>query len=167
MSDRVKSGLRKVIEHFLRPTDYHALYPGKVAAQNADGNLDIVPDDSRLPGLQDVPLRYGIPCVTAKIREGSRVLVGFENGNPKAPVATVWDTASIEHIIIAPDKVYLGGNGNAQPVARLGDAVECLMPPIVPVSGTLSGAPFTGVLTIINPIVGIITSASNQKAFAE
>ena len=167
MSDRVKNGLQKVIQCFLRPTDYHALYPAKVVSQNAAGNLDVTPDDARLPGMQDVPVRYGIPCVSATIREGSRVLIGFENGNPKHPIATVWDTASVEYIIVAPDKVYLGGNGgDAQPIARLGDAVECLMPPVVPVVGTLSGAPFSGVLTIVDPIVGIISS-SGSKGYSE
>lgn len=166
-SDRIKDSLIKLVTHILKPTDYHALYPARVVAQTPEGLLDVVPDDTRLAGITNVPIRYGIPCVAAKVRKDSRVLIGFEGGNPKKPVATLWDVASVEHIIIAPDKVYLGGNANAQPIARLGDAVECLMPPVVPVSGTLSGAPFAGVMTIINPVVGIITSSSNQKAFAE
>lgn len=127
-TDRIKAGLLSIISHVLQPTDYHAMYPARVVLQTEGGLLEVVPDDPRLVGITNVPIRYGIPCVTAKIRPGSRVLIQFENGNPKCPVATVWDSASVEHVIIAPDKTYLGGNSDdAWPIARVGDMVECYL----------------------------------------
>jgi hypothetical protein len=143
------------------------MYPARVVLQNADGLLEVVPDDTRLPGITNVPIRYGIPCVSAKIRAGSRVLIGFENGNPKAPVATVWDTASVESIVVAPDKTYIGGDSDeAHPIARVGDMVECLMPPLCPVTGTVGGAPFVGMITIVDVVMGTITSGAS-KGFSE
>lgn len=127
-SDRIKEGLLRIVSHVLRPTDYHAMYPARVVSQTDGGLLEVVPDDPRLKGMNNVPIRYGIPCVTATIRKGSRVLIQFENGNPKTPVATLWDAASVEKIIVAPDKLYIGtGGGDAWPIARMGDMVECYL----------------------------------------
>lgn len=163
-SDRIKGRLLDIIQHVLKPTDYHALYPARVVSQTPGGLLEVIPDDTRLSGMT-VPIRYGIPCVTAKIRKDSRVLIGFEGGNPKKPVATLWDAADIEQIIIAPDKLFIGSDGgNAWPIARQGDYIECLLPPVMPVAGTLSGAPFSGVLTIIDPVVGVISSGAAKGA---
>jgi hypothetical protein len=64
-----------------------------VAAQNGDGSLELQPDDERLPPVSRVPLRLGLPGVAVKVAAGSRVLLGFEGGDARSPVALLWEPA--------------------------------------------------------------------------
>lgn len=83
--------LMAIIERAISRMDYYALYPCRVVQQNGDGTLDLSPDSARLSGLSHVPVRLGLPGATVKVDSGSRVLLGFENGSPSAPVATIWE----------------------------------------------------------------------------
>jgi hypothetical protein len=94
--------------------DYLASYPATAVAQNPDGTLEIQPDDSRLPSLSGVPIRYGVPGVSAQIANGGRVLLAFAGGDPAKPIATVWESASVIALVF---------NGGTQGVARTADAV--------------------------------------------
>jgi hypothetical protein len=102
--DRLKGALGAVVKGFLLRVDYYALYPAKVISQGASGALDVQPEDTRLPPMSSVPLRLGLPGCKATVQPGARVLVGFEGGDPRRPVATVWDTAVVV-------KLQLGGDG--------------------------------------------------------
>jgi hypothetical protein len=76
-------------------TDYFALYPGRVAKQNADGTLEVKIDSPRIPGMSKLPIRHGIPGVTAiEVATGARVLVGFEGADPSRPFACLWEGAN-------------------------------------------------------------------------
>src|SRR5947199_8556008 len=75
--------------------DYLASYPATAVTQNGDGTLEIQPDDSRLPSLSSVPIRYGVPGVSAQIANGGRVLLAFAGGDPAKPIATVWESSSV------------------------------------------------------------------------
>lgn len=98
--------------------DFLALYPARVVVQNLNGTLDVQPDDARLPSMQSVPIRYGVPGVTAKVAAGGRVLIGFENGDPSRPVATLWDSAS----------TTIQFHGRLAPIGRVGDRVQVTIP---------------------------------------
>jgi hypothetical protein len=70
---------------------YANLYRAKVVRQL--GNLqrvDVVPTDRRLPPMANIPLKVGVPGVEVKILPGHFVLVGWENGQPDKPYATIW-----------------------------------------------------------------------------
>lgn len=104
MLDRLTS----IIESVLSKTDYHALYPCRVVQQNGDGTLDLKPDSRRLSGLSHVPIRLGLPGATVKVDSGARVLLGFENGDPATPVATLWESpALLELHVDAKTKVQI------------------------------------------------------------
>jgi hypothetical protein len=92
--------------------DFFAQYAATVIAQNADGTLELQPDDPRLPGLSGVPIRYGVPGLAAKVAPASRVLVGFEAGSPAHPIATVWESASIISL------TFDGNPATPMPIAR-------------------------------------------------
>lgn len=87
---------------------YLASYPATVVAQRADGTLDVRPDDVTIPPVASVPIRYGVPGVRATVRAGSRVALTFEGGKPSAPVATIWDAASVAELTLTADAVKLG-----------------------------------------------------------
>ncbi|HEU4406753.1 MAG TPA: hypothetical protein VFS43_15915 [Polyangiaceae bacterium] len=167
--DRLKGALVRIIDARLRArgVDYLALYPARVAAQNDDGTLELVPDDSRFKGLSRVPIRPGLPAVTLEVERDSRVLFGFEGGDRSRPYASVWDAsvvtsmtirAETKVVVIAPS-VELGGEGGS-PVARVGDTVACVLPSKMPVAGLIgvppATQPFTGFIDVSDPVLGVI-----------
>jgi len=88
--DRIKQALLGLIEGHTARFDFFAFYPARVAAQNADGTLEVQPDSAAVPPVSQVPIRLGVPGVKVKVAAGCRVLVGFEGGDPRRPVATLW-----------------------------------------------------------------------------
>lgn len=108
--DVLKKNLAAFVRSVMAPVDYYALYPAKVVRQDATNLLlELQPDDPRLPGMQKVPIRLGIPQATAKVSAGARGLVGFEGGDPRKPFWGPWDTTTLLELKI-------GGTG-AQLVA--------------------------------------------------
>jgi hypothetical protein len=73
--------------------DWLAKYDARVVAQNADGTLELKPDDDRLPSYSGVPIRYGVPGIAATVAAGARVVLEFSGANPQRPIATVWESA--------------------------------------------------------------------------
>lgn len=100
--DGIKEHLARFVRSTMEPLDYLAMYPGRIAAQEASApyRVDVQPDDTRLPGLQKVPLRLGIPQATAQVALGSRVLIGFDNGDPAKPYAAAWDVSTLTLLTI-------------------------------------------------------------------
>jgi hypothetical protein len=99
-TDVIRRHLHAIIDARLGPVDYRALYPANVVAQNADGTLEIQPVDQRLPGLSKVPIRLGLPGCAVKVQAGSTVLLGFEAGDPRLPVVTLWGSSTITELAI-------------------------------------------------------------------
>ncbi|MFO7179585.1 MAG: hypothetical protein DIU78_012885 [Pseudomonadota bacterium] len=145
--------LARFVRWVMRDTLYHAQYICTVQSQDADGNLDLLPDDERIrgTGLSRVPIRYGIPGVKARVVAGARVTLAFEAGDPRRPFAALWDPGAIEEISF---------NDGRAPVARVGDYVTVFWPASCFVQGTLGVLPFTGTMTITSPSVGIIRGGS-------
>jgi len=101
-----------VIRRALRRVDYLAHYPARVVSQSAAGLLDLVPDDARVPPCSGVPIRYGLPGVTAVVPVGERVTLTYEAGDPSKPVATLWTAGSMTSAAI---------NGSTRQAARTND----------------------------------------------
>jgi hypothetical protein len=111
--------LADIIRGVMRGVDYHALYPAKVISQNSDdGSLELTPQSSKLAGMSRVPIRTGVPGMKVKVAAGGVVLVGFENGNPQSPVATLWDVTTCTELDLNGTIIKLNGGGT--PVAKEG-----------------------------------------------
>ncbi len=126
--DRITRGLTTFIRSIVdKRLDTLALYPANVVAQNADGTLELQPDDPRWPGFSNVPIRYGVPGITAKVASGARVLLGFAGGDPRKPIAELWESASVTELDVNATTVNVNGstlvvlNGGTLPIARLTD----------------------------------------------
>lgn len=130
MSDRVTGTLekwiRRVLGHLISgPLDYHARYEGRVQAAASDGStVDVLLDvddpdnDRRMPSPSGVPLKIGMPG-SVVLKQGSRVLVGWKQGDPDKPFAEAMATASdATKTVLLGDVVYLGGEASAQFLAR-------------------------------------------------
>lgn len=116
MSDSITTSLRRIVEAFVgRRLDHLALYPAVVVQQRADGTLDLSPEDARVPSCQGVPIRLGIPGVTVTVPTGGRVLLGYANGDPSRPYASLWESGTVTQISV---------NGGTAKVARVGDATN-------------------------------------------
>lgn len=148
---RFRGGFRRLI-------DYSRQYPSTVSAQRADGTLQLVPDDARMKGsgVDKVRARHGLPGFKVKVLPGARVMLGFDNGDPTKPFAALWDEDGASAI----DSIEFTKDGLGAGFARIGDSVTVFAPTLIPVTGTVSGNPFTGVITITDPFVGAIDTGN-------
>jgi hypothetical protein len=154
----VSEALKRVIRAVMRDTRFHKLYPCTVESQDANGLLDLTPDDQELrgTGLGAVPIRHGLPGFTVKVKSGARLLLGFEAGDPKRPYAALWEPGAVEEIVF---------DSGTNPVACDGDSATVFFPPALLITGGLVGAfPFTGTITITSPGVGLIRANRRLKA---
>ena len=129
VSDKLKQGLAAFIQAVTGVNlvaghvDFLALYPCAVATQNADGTLELKPDDQRLgPGFSSVPLRLGLPGTTVKLSTPTRCLVGWYGGDPSKPFAALFEGSTVTEIDFSATTIKLNGGSNG--VARNGDAVD-------------------------------------------
>ena len=95
--------------------DYLAAYQCRAVSQNSDGTLELIADDTRLGVFSSVPIRYGVPGVTATVAGGARVLLEFAGGDPQKPIATVWESASVTQLTVVASAIALS-NGTADTV---------------------------------------------------
>jgi len=113
--DRLKGSLVSIIRGVMREVAYHKPYPARVVQQDADSTLHLRPDSAVLPGLTGVPIRYGVPGVTARVPPGARCVVEFENGDPQTPVVTGFEPGAL---------LELSLDGGGRPIARKEDLVD-------------------------------------------
>jgi hypothetical protein len=141
-----KGNLAAFVRWIMRDVTYHKHYPCTVVRQ--DGMLlDLKPDDPKIagPGLGRVPLRVGLPGFTVKVPNGARVMLSFDNGDPAAPAASLFDPGSVTEITFAD---------GSQAIARQGDLVESggvgAMVTLLPVPPALAGPVATGVPYLVS-----------------
>lgn len=147
--DRFLAGIRQEVY-------YSRSYPARVIAQNANGTLQLEPDDPKIrgKGLNNVPIRIGIPGFVARVSSGARVGIEFENGDPSKPKATDWD-----HDASKVESVEFQPGGLNSPVARVGDELEVTFPMGLPIVTSLGPA----TIIINTPAKAIITGPGNAK----
>ncbi len=128
-SSGLASVFEAIVRFFTRSDRYRAAYFGRVVTQNDNGTLDIELETTIVPSPTKVPIRYGLPGISAKVKQGARVAVTYEDGDSRRPVATVWDAAEVEELNVTAKNVKvhaasveLGDGG--RPIARSGDIVR-------------------------------------------
>lgn len=177
LSDRFKAALEALVVRIAGKYDYAVPYACAVVSQNNDGTLELKPDSSLLPGLSNVPIRYGAPGVTATVTAGARCFVVFENADPSKPVVAGWDLSS--------PLVMLTLGAGSQPVMRVGDMVQSggpgqlvwitltapipapgfVVAPATPIIGFISFGPTPASAVSGDPLFGVgITGALNVQS---
>lgn len=143
--------LEAILGQMRRRVALSRTYPARVVQQNADGTLQLLPDDDKVKGggLDRVPIRYGLPGFTATVPAGTRVRVGFDAGDASRPWAALWDEGDVTAVVF---------DGGTRPVAREGDLVKVFFPSAMAFSG------FTGVPPATTPISGTLTITSAGNA---
>jgi hypothetical protein len=88
--------VRTVRDALLEPLraeiDYSRRYPCKVTAQNADGTLQVLPEDEKIKGrgLDRCDVYVGLPGTTLKVPAGAECLVAFRAGDPSRAYVDGW-----------------------------------------------------------------------------
>lgn len=132
----LRSAVEALVVRILGPRlDYLARYPARVVSQRADGTLDLVPDDARVPSCAGVPYR-SLPGVALSVPAGARVLLGYAGGDPARPFAELWEPGDVTRLTVA---------GGTHAAAREGHAVTVTIPAltITAADGTPNAAPIT------------------------
>ncbi len=113
-ANRLLAAFEGIVARATRRLDYLALRPGRVIAQSGDGGpLDIELDDPRFTIPRGITYRT-LPGVALTVPVGSRVLVGFEGGDPSKPYASLWELGDVTQLVLG---------GGSQRAAREGDGV--------------------------------------------
>lgn len=125
--------------------------------------LQAVRQAAGLPDLLPLSVWPGVAGAVAQLAPGAEVLVSFVEGDKTQPIVTGFAGADGPGFV--PVSLTLGGESGA-PAARMGDIVECQLPPAA-FTGSVGGAPATGVLTFTPAkALGIITSGSSRVKVA-
>jgi hypothetical protein len=123
--------------------DYSRMYAAKVVSGGA-GMVDILADDPsvRGNGITRVPIRHGVPGVTVTVPSGGRVMLFFEDGDPKKPAAALWpDGSSVTALKITAATVTIEGDLNvtgaitSASVAASGEVTAQTSSSPIPLSG--------------------------------
>ncbi len=127
------------------PDVYRESHAATVEAQNADGTIDVTPDDSRLAGngLRMIPFRVGMPGCKVEIPAGSRLRIAFADADPSQPFAYAidQDTEAAHKFALVGDAVSIGwltGVAGIVPVTFALSPV-LLPPPAIALAGTITG----------------------------
>lgn len=146
---RLRAALAALVRAETRRVDYHALYPASVVSQDgAGGPLDLRPDTEALPPPQAVPLRV-VNGVKLTLPAGTRVLLGYEGGDPSKPYATLGPFAEVSRFAV---------NGASTRAAREGDDVTAgaelaaWMASVTAKVNTLPGTPTTTAPSVLGTI---------------
>lgn len=150
-ADGAAEPLRAFVRETMRGVELLGTFSGQLILQRADGTVDVIPDDKRLPGLTSVRVPVIVPGARLTFFGRARCRFVFEGGDIRYPAVTLYD-----------------GGANVAPVARVDDTVEVTLyftTTVLPTDGVT-------VVTSVSPtppgipikLVGKITSGSPHLA---
>ncbi len=149
--DRFKLALERFVRAASPNFDFYSWHAGRIVAPGSvAGTFDFQPDSSRLPGLQDVPLKTGIPGITLKLNPGvsPRCFLFFEEGRPDKPELALFDKAGLLGVQIAAD---VSINLNA-PAVALGPSWLSFVTALTGASDPAVVAAATTLLSFLNSV---------------
>lgn len=156
MREPIYAALARMVRTATASLDYGALYACDVEAQRSDGTLDLKPTNIKLPPMTGVPIRYGIPGVTVKVKPAARVLMGFDGFDPSRPYAALWSPDSLLELTIdAATKVTVSA-----PIVDVSATTATIDATSVTIAGGVQGIARIGDTVQAGPFAGVITSGS-------
>ncbi len=162
--DRVLGPLQQIIQKETQALRFFGRYE-YVISNPTTTTIDGAPVDTALglPELTGVAI-VGDSLANYSPPDGGKAHIMFLDGSPAKPVC-VWTEVSPQN---GPSGIVLAPQGTGvNNVARVTDTVVVLFPPLMQIAGTVSGAPFIGVLTITTPAIGAIQTGSSLVSAAQ
>jgi hypothetical protein len=92
------------IKRITGDSQYKAPLAAQVVRQNADGSVELKVFSDKIPHMSKVPLRLGLPGCNVTVQGGIRGVVEFEDGDPRKPVFTSWESGQADKV----DLIELG-----------------------------------------------------------
>lgn len=91
-----------------RGTLYSRAYHGRVSAMNADGTVQVIPDDPKVAGggLDKVRIWLGVPG-TVTVPTGARCVLEFESGDPTKPFVSRFGGGELTELKLGSGSEYL------------------------------------------------------------
>lgn len=158
IDSKATRALRAIVNLFTARLEYHSKVRYRVVRKVGDRyDLQAV-RKGRWPDITHVSVMPGAAGYDASVQLGSVVLVEFIEGDGTLPVLTHF--VGKDQAKFIPISVAIAGDDAA--VALVGSLVRVAMPPLLPVTGTVSGAPFTGVITLPGQMLGTVQSGSSK-----
>jgi len=164
MSDRSQSAWTDV-QNSQDPMGLYArTYRAKVVHQEDDSDeVDVRPDDPRLPDMAKIPLRHGIPGLRVQVAIGSYLLVGWDNGRPDKPFAALWNRdVRVLKVSLVADLIKLGSRDAAEAFV-LGtsyrDAEDTMLSELLEAFAAMAAACTSGPLGPLEPGVQLASEA--------
>jgi hypothetical protein len=148
---------RRVREVMMPKLQLARFYAGRITGQLGDGAVALLMDDREIAGqwkgLDHIPLVFGLPGVTIKAKNGARVRVFFDAGNPSRPRAALFDQgAPVDEITISvTGKLKIVGDVEVTgKLSATGDVSAMALLPAGPITlshhaHVVSGPPFPNV----------------------
>jgi hypothetical protein len=155
--DRVRGMLARLVKKSLPSLDFRAAYRARVVVQKG-ATLDLMPEADDLPPLMGVPIRYGLPGISAQVLPGSTVLVFFDDGDPARPRAALFDAGGLLSVTVT---VALMAKLTAPAVEITAPSIQLGGPAAMP----LAHAPdIVAALTAISTALGALGAAAASVA---
>jgi hypothetical protein len=125
MLDRLTDPLEHIVKGMVPNVDYFAWYRARVVRESLSATtgkmtVDVLPDDARIPPMSGVHLKLGLPATQVQITPGAYVQVGWENGDPAKPQASMWDGGEADALkmVFTAVQLFLGAEAGAEPTIR-------------------------------------------------
>lgn len=159
--NRILRALRAIVVELVAPLEASVKVRYRVVAMSVDRVQLQAVKQGKWPNIVPCPIRMGTPGVRARLTPGSIVVVEFLENDWGLPVVTHFGTPGEPGFV--PAALVLGADSDTAPAAaRVGDTVSIFFPPAMPVTGTVSGQPFVGTITVPGPGIGTIQTGSTK-----
>ncbi len=158
--DRILRAFEALVDKFTERTRCHVQVRYRVVRAQGDRyDLQAV-RKGEWPDLVPCAVMGGAAGYKANLALGSIVLVSFIEGDLTLPRITAFEEPGQPGFI--PISIKISGDAGPVPAAaRVGDTVQGFMA-VGPITGTISGAPFTGVVAVPIQFVGTIQTGSTK-----
>ncbi len=158
--DRILRAFAALVEKFTEQTKCHVQVRYRVVRAQGDRyDLQAV-RKGEWPDLVPCGVQAGAAGYKANLALGSIVLVAFVEGDPTLPRIVAFEEPGQPGFV--PISIKIAADAGAAPAAaRVGDTVQGFMA-VGPITGTISGAPFVGVVSVPIQFVGTIQTGSTK-----
>lgn len=92
--------------------EFHGSYDVRVAKQNDDGTVEVVPDSTRIPGISRVPIR-GLPGCKVRVSPGARATLRFLDGSPAKPYVSDFEPSKLVELQLGEGASHHLASGDA------------------------------------------------------